>query len=152
MTLAFRDKLPWAIAAGWLWASWYGIRGAPSLQDILTTGFIYDLRGRFSEFQAVGWFVSLLLTMLVADRLLCRFADWRWGIDPMRVHWSRLRGRDGRFLCAACLGPFLLPPEDLSDEGWVHCGDCGHAVAPYGEMKPHFAPAADIARSVGPRL
>ena len=140
MTLAFRHKLPWAIAAVWLWGSWYWILGAPSLQRIFTTGFLYDQADRFSEFEAVGWFTMLVVTMLVADRLLCRYADWRWGVDPMTLHWSRVRNREGDFVCAACLSPFMLPPEDLSDAGWVHCGDCGHAVAPYGEMKPHLDP------------
>jgi hypothetical protein len=32
----------------------------------------------------------------------------------------------------------LLPPEGLADEGFVVCGDCGHRIAPYREMKPHF--------------
>jgi hypothetical protein len=144
MTLAFRHKLPWAIAAAWLWASWYWILGAPSLQEMMYSSFLPGLAGRFSEFEALGWVTLLLVTMLIADRLLCLYADWRWGIDPMKVHWSRIRGRDGRFLCAACLSPFLMPPDDLSDTGWVHCGDCGHAVAPYGEMKPHFNAVAEL--------
>ena len=152
MTPSFRYKLPWLIAACWLWGSWYWILGAPSLQKMLYFGFGEEVAARVSEFQAVGWATMLLVTMLVADRLFCRFADWRWGVDPMAVHWSKLRNRDGRFLCAACLSPFMLPPEDLSDEGWVHCGDCGHAVAPYGEMKRHVDPEAELARWAGALL
>ncbi len=112
MRPTFRFKLPWLIAALWLWGSWYWILGAPSLQEMLYTSFLPSLEGRFSEFEAVGWVTLLLVTMLVADRLFCRFADWRWGTDPMKLHWSRLRNRDGAFICAACLGPFMLPPED----------------------------------------
>jgi hypothetical protein len=84
------------------------------------------------------WFLMLMAVLFVGDRLVCRYADWRYGVDPLKVHWSRLRNRDGAFLCGACLSPSLLPPEDLADEGFVACGDCGHRIAPYREMKPHF--------------
>ncbi|HEY0149084.1 MAG TPA: hypothetical protein VGB70_08760 [Allosphingosinicella sp.] len=153
MTLAFRHKLPWLIAAAWLWGSWEWVLGAPSLREMLYTGYLYSLSERFSEFEAIGWFALLIVTMLLADRLLCLYADWRWGIDPLKVHWSRLRGRDGGVLCAACLSPFMMPPGDLHDESYVHCGDCGHAVAPYGEMKRTLGdPLASAAARVGARL
>lgn len=144
--LSSRHKLPWAIAAVWLWGSWYWILDAPSLQRILTTGFIYDQAERFSEFEAVAWFVLLLATMWAADWLLCRYADWRWGVDPMTLHWSLVRNREGNFVCAACLSPFMLPPGDLDEANWVHCGDCGHPVARYGDMKPYLDPAGELAK------
>lgn len=88
---------------------------------------------RFEEFT---WFAALFVAMVVIDRIYVAIVRWRRGVDPMTLHWSELRNRDGDFFCAACRSVFLLPPEDLDEEKMVHCGDCGHAVAPYGEMKP----------------
>ena len=89
-----------------------------------------------SKFEAFTWIAAMFFVMVVVDRLYVAFVRRRHGVDPMTLHWSKLRNRDGAFFCAACRSIFLLPPEDFSDEAWVHCGDCGRAVAPYGEMKP----------------
>ena len=140
VTLAFRNRLPRLVGLGWIIGTWYFVLGAPSLREMATEGYWGGVDSRYSELDLLGWLAMMLAAMVVVDRLLCRFADWRWGVDPMKVHFSKLRNRDGTFLCPACLGPFLLPPEDLDERAMVRCGDCGHGVAPYGEMKAHFPP------------
>lgn len=137
MSPRIRDKLPWLVAAAWIAGTWKFELGAPSVTEMLDGPFWAKVGADYSEFDALGWLAMLLAAMFVADRLLCRLGTWLWGVDPLKVHWSSLRNRDGRFLCANCLSPFLLPPEDRSDEGMVRCGDCGHAVAPYRELKRH---------------
>ena len=124
MHLRIRNFLP--ILVGGLW--------------LFLTGSLVRRNVSYSEFEGLTWLAAMFATMILVDRLYCAFVRRRSGVDPMKVHWSRLRNRDDAFFCAACQSIFLLPPEDFSDEGWVHCGDCGHAVAPYGEMKP-FLPA-----------
>jgi len=124
MYLRIRNFLP--ILVGGLW--------------LLLTWWLISANDRYSGFEFLTWIAAMFATMILVDRLYCGFVRRRAGVDPMKVHWSRLRNRDAAFFCAACQSIFLLPPEDFSDEGWVHCGDCGHAVAPYGEMKP-FLPA-----------
>ncbi|HEX8379904.1 MAG TPA: hypothetical protein VF619_05070 [Allosphingosinicella sp.] len=136
MTPAVRDKLPWLVAAAWFAGTWKFEFGSPSLQEMLRGRFWAKI-GTYSELDALAWLAMLFGAMFVADRLLCWYGVWRWGVDPAKVHWSRLRNREGRFLCANCLGSFLLPPEDRSDDAFVRCGDCGHAVAPYRELKAH---------------
>jgi hypothetical protein len=138
MTLGFRHTLIWIVAALWVAGTCRFVLGARSVQEMTWPSFWDRVRSQVSDGDVLMWFAMLLATMFVADRLLCWYANWRYGIDPMKVHWSRLRNREGDFLCAACLGPFMLPPEDMRDTSFVHCGDCGHAVAPYGEMKPYF--------------
>lgn len=101
----------------------------------LTLSFLF-LPRTLSGFEALTWFAALFAAMVVVDRLYVAFVRRRHGVDPMTLHWSELRNRDGDFFCAACRSIFLLPPEDLDERSLVHCGDCGHAVAPYGEMKP----------------
>jgi hypothetical protein len=132
MYLTIRNTLPWLVAALWLWLSWHLWLGRPDLADIPDA--LWDLRP--SEFGIFTWFAAMIAAMLLADRLWCKFTRWRIGVDPMRVHWSRLRNTEGNLFCARCQSIFLLPPEDLSLGGIVHCGDCGHAIATYGEMKP----------------
>ncbi len=88
-----------------------------------------------SRFEGFTWIAAMFFVMIVVDRFYLAFVRRRHGVDPMTLHWWELRNRNGAFFCAACQSIFLLPPEDFSDEAWVHCGDCGHAVAPYGEMK-----------------
>jgi hypothetical protein len=94
------------------------------------------LPGDLTSFEQLTWFAFLFAAMVVVDRIYVAIVRRRHGVDPMTLHWSKLRNRKGEFFCAACRSIFLLPPEDFSDSGWVRCGDCGHAVAPYGEMKP----------------
>ena len=118
MSLRTRHTLPVLIGAVWLALSFL------------------VLPRSLSDFEMVTWLAALFFTMYLVDRLYVAIVRRRHGVDPMTLHWSRLRNREGDFFCAACQSIFLLPPEDLSDAGWVHCGDCGHAVAPYGEMKP----------------
>ena len=89
-----------------------------------------------SRSEGFTWIAAMFFVMIVVDRFYVAFVHRRHGVDPMKLHWWELRNRNGAFFCAACQSIFLLPPEDFSDEAWVHCGDCGHAVAPYGEMKP----------------
>lgn len=138
MPLRLRNILPWLVAAAWIWGTWYFALSAPPVRDLLARDVVWTIGKRYPPWALVGWLATMMALMLIADRLFCRFASRWWGIDPRKVHWSRLRNRDGLFLCPECGSPFLLPPEDLADEGLVHCGDCGHAVAPYGEMKPYF--------------
>jgi hypothetical protein len=116
--LATRHALPWLVGIAWLALTFLAL--PPGLSD----------------FEHLTWGAALFFTMIVVDRLYVAFVRRRHGVDPMKLHWSQLRNRDGAFFCAACQSVFLLPPEDLSDEGMVHCGDCGHAVARYGEMRP----------------
>ena len=118
MTLRIRHSLPWLIGLVWLAATFL----------VLPPGL--------SGFEQVTWLAALFFTMFVVDRIYVAYARWRYGVDPMGLHWSQRRNRDGAFLCPACRSNFLLPPEDFSAAGMVHCGDCGHAIAPYGEMKP----------------
>jgi hypothetical protein len=136
MYLRIRNTLPWVVGAAWMYLSWRYLLGAPSWQQLMALRDWGGLDSSFSSLGILTWFAALFAAMILVDRLWCRIALWRVGVDPMKMHWSRLRNRNGNFFCAACHGIFMLPPEDLSDEGWVHCGDCGHAVAPYGEMKP----------------
>jgi DNA-directed RNA polymerase subunit RPC12/RpoP len=136
MALKLRHLLVWLVAAAWVAGTWRFALGGPGLRDLGSALTDQSLAGRWSEFHIAGWFAAMLATMFAVDRLYCRFLASRWGVDPMKVHWSRLRNRKGDFFCAACRSIFMLPPEDLSDQGWVRCGDCGHAVSPYGEMKP----------------
>jgi len=89
-----------------------------------------------TNFELLTWLAALFIAMFLVDRAYVAWVRRRHGVDPMTLHWSRLRNRNGEFFCAACQSAFLLPPEDLSDEGMVHCGDCGHPVATYGEMMP----------------
>ncbi|HEX9965635.1 MAG TPA: hypothetical protein VGB04_11705 [Allosphingosinicella sp.] len=147
MKPALRDKLPWLVAAAWIGGTWKLELGAPSLKEMLAGPFWARFASDYSELDAVGWLAMLLAAMFVADRLLFWYGTWRWGVDPMKVHWSRLRNREGKFLCAACLSPFLLPPTDYDDEGVVRCGDCGHEIAPYREFKA-YAPGI-VRRAVG---
>ena len=137
MTPAIRDKLPWLVAAAWFGGTWKFELGAPSPKEMLGGPFWTRIGSDYSELDALGWLAMLLAAMFVADRLLCWYGAWRWGVDPAKVHWSRLRNRDGGFLCANCLSPFLLPPEDGSDDAFVRCGDCGHCVAPYRDLKAY---------------
>ena len=118
VSLRTRHTLPILIAIAWLAATFL----------VLPSGL--------SDFEQATWLAALFFAMFAVDRLYVAFVRRRHGVDPMALHWSELRNREGDFFCAACQSIFLLPPEDLSDEGLVHCGDCGHAVAPYGEMKP----------------
>jgi len=120
MSLRTRHSLPWLVGLVWLALSWLALPRDLSLFEYLT------------------WVAALFAAMLLVDRLYVAIVRRRHGIDPMKTHWSRLRNRDGTFICAACQSVFLLPPADFNDEAWVHCGDCGHAVAPYGAMKPHL--------------
>jgi hypothetical protein len=136
MALRFRNLLPFLIGAAWLWMTWRFMLGGPALADMKRMIGAGELARRYAEWEIAGWLLAMLATMIAADRLLCASLDRFFGVDPMKTHWSRLRNRDGAFFCARCRSIFMLPPEDLSDEGWVHCGDCGYAVAPYGEMKP----------------
>ena len=136
MYLSIRNKLPWLVAALWLWLPWRLALGGPSLSEL--AGMVAGGRHSFSEFEVITWFCAMFAAMFVVDRLWCAFVRRRVGVDPMRVHWSRLRNLDGAFFCAACQSISLLPPPDLDEEGMVHCADCGHAVARYGEMKPHL--------------
>jgi hypothetical protein len=87
-----------------------------------------------TDFELLTWLAALFIAMFLVDRAYVARVRRRHGVDPMALHWSRLRNRNGDFFCAACQSAFLLPPEDLSDDGMVHCGDCGHPVAPYGEL------------------
>lgn len=149
MPLYVRNRLPFVVAAAWLAFSWWWILGAPSLGDTVTA--MFRVPERYSTFEMFTWFCAMLLAMVLVDRGWCALMR-RWvGVDPMKVHWSWLRNRDGRFFCAACRSIFLLPPEDFSEEGMVHCGDCGHAVATYGEMKPYLDPRGRV-RSLSRRL
>jgi formate hydrogenlyase subunit 3/multisubunit Na+/H+ antiporter MnhD subunit len=133
MYLRLRNLLPFLVACLWLVLSWWLILGAPPLEGLSAALMLHD--GVHSGLEASTWLAAMILAMILADRLYVGWVRRRAGVDPMKLHWSKLRNRDGAFLCAACQSVFLLPPEDFSDSGWVHCGDCGHAVAPYGEMK-----------------
>ena len=133
-----RHTLPWLVGACWLGLFWWLVLDRPSFEKAWLMMVSGEMAGRYSSFEFLTGVAAVLFSMYLVDRLWCRFALWRIGVDSMKVHWSRLRTVDGRFICAACHGVFLLPPQDFSEEGWVHCGDCGHAVAPYGEMKPLF--------------
>jgi hypothetical protein len=134
-----RNLLPFAVGALWLYLIWRVQLGAPTLDALQEARHTGALRERFSSLEVILCLAGLAAAMVAVDKLWCAFVRRRVGIDPMKVHWSRLRNRNGNFICAACQSIFMLPPEDFSDEGWVHCGDCGHAVAPYGEMKPMLA-------------
>jgi len=134
--LTIRHLLLWLVAGAWLAGTWAFALDSRPLGELFRSAFEGRFLGRWSEFHVVAWVAAMLATMFALDRFYCRFLAWRWGVDPMKMHWSKLRNRRGDFFCAACSSIFMLPPEDLGDEGWVHCGDCGHAVAPYGEMKP----------------
>lgn len=118
MSLRTRHLLPVLIGGAWLAASFL----------VLPPGL--------SSFEQLTWLAALFAAMYVVDLLYVALVRRRHGVDPMALHWSQRRNRDGSFFCPACLSIFLLPPEDLGDEGMVHCGDCGHAIARYGEMKP----------------
>lgn len=104
-----------------------------------------ELDGRFPEWSVAAWFLGLAAAMLLADWMYCAFRRWRRG-DPRRIHWSRLRNADGDFICAHCLSPFMLPPEDLDEAKMVRCGDCGAEKARYGEMKPFLDPEGALRR------
>lgn len=117
MSLRTRHTLPFLIAIVWLAATL-----------LLPPGL--------SDFEQATWLAAFFFTMFVVDRIYVAYARRRYGVDPMKLHWSERRNRDGAFFCPACTSIFLLPPEDFSEAGMVHCGDCGHAIAPYGEMKP----------------
>ena len=118
MSLRTRHTLPILLAIAWLAATFL----------LLPPGL--------SDFEQVTWLAAFFFTMFVVDRAYIAYARRRYGVDPMKLHWSERRNRDGFLFCPACTSIFLLPPEDFSDQGMVHCGDCGHAIAPYGEMKP----------------
>jgi hypothetical protein len=128
--------LPVLVTIAWLIGTWQLGFGGHDIGDMLQWGLPLEYRARITEVALVAWFVGLLATMVVADLVYGRFFVPR--IDRSKVHWSRLRNGDGQFICAACESIFLLPPEPLSDEGWATCGDCGHKVAPFGEMKPYI--------------
>lgn len=151
MSLRFRHFMIWVFAGLWVAGTLRFELGARSVQELTYPRFWERLDG-YSDTQFMMWLAMLLAAMFAGDRLVCRYANWRYGVDPLKVHWSRLRNRDGALLCGACLGPFLMPPEDRSDTSFVRCGDCGHAVAPYGEMKPYFPElyAAWVARMKHP--
>ena len=117
MSLRIRHSLPILIGAAWL----------------VMTLF---LPSGLTDFEQFTWLAALFFTMIVVDRIYVAYVRRRHGVDPMKLHWSECRNRDGAFFCPACTSIFLLPPEDFSDEAMVHCGDCGHAIARYGEMKP----------------
>lgn len=87
-----------------------------------------------TNFELLTWLAALFIAMFLVDRAYVARVRRRHGVDPATLHWSRLRNRNGDFFCAACQSVFLLPPEDLSDEGMVYCGDCGHPIATYGEL------------------
>lgn len=133
MSLRTRHRLPALVALLWLVLSWWLILGAPRPAEIPAA--MRAAGDLYSELEIFTWFAAAILLMIGVDRLYVAFVRRRVGVDPMATHWSKLRNRDGAFFCAACRSVFLLPPEDFADEKWVHCGDCGHAVAPYGEMK-----------------
>ncbi|MES2271952.1 MAG: hypothetical protein V4533_13800 [Pseudomonadota bacterium] len=111
--------------------TWFFMLGSPDVERLIS--YVQS-----SKWAVINWFAMMMVVMVVSDRVFCRYADRRWGIDPMKVHWSTLKNRDGFHLCPACLSPFLLPPEDFNEQANVECGDCGHAIATYGEMKPVF--------------
>jgi hypothetical protein len=137
MSLGFRHFMIWVYAGLWIVGTCRFELGVRSVQE-LTDGRFWDrLRADYSDAQVLMWWAMMMAVMLVGDRLLCRYANWRHGVDPLKVHWSRLRNREGDFLCGACLSPFMVAPEDGRAEAFVHCGDCGHAVARYGEMRLH---------------
>lgn len=136
MYLLVRNALPVVVGIAWLFGSWQWV-GRPD------GGALMRLKGHYSDFEIITWFAAMIFAMVLADRLWCRFALWKVGVDPMTLHWSKLRNRSGQFFCAACQSIFMLPPEDFDEAKWVHCGDCGHAVAPYGEMKPHLRAYAE---------
>jgi hypothetical protein len=131
--------LPYFVALLWLMAtiklSFPGDGTLPAFARAVVSG---ELRDRWTELQIGHWFVAMLATMFVVDRLYCAWTRWRVGVDPMKVHWTRLLNRDGAYICAHCLSPFLLPPEDLDEDKMVSCGDCGEGKARYGDMKPHL--------------
>ncbi len=133
MYLRIRNRLPALVAVVWLVLSWWLILGAPPLAEIPAA--MRAAGDRYSELEIFTWFAAAILAMIAVDRLYVAYVRRRVGVDPMKTHWSKLRNRDGAFFCAACQSIFLLPPEDFGDDEWVRCGDCGHAVAPYGEMK-----------------
>jgi DNA-directed RNA polymerase subunit RPC12/RpoP len=133
MYLRIRNFLPILVGALWLFLTWWLILGAPPPEEIAATSILPN--NRYAGPGFLTWLAAMFLTMILVDRLYVAFVRRRAGVDPMKVHWSKLRNRDGAFFCAACGSIFLLPPEDFSDDAWVHCGDCGHAIAPYGEMK-----------------
>ena len=117
MSLRVRHSLPILIGITWL----------------VMTLF---LPSGLTDFEQFTWLAAFFFTMIVVDRIYVAYVRRRYGVDPMKLHWSERRNRDGAFFCPACSSIFLLPPEDFSDQGMVHCGDCGHAIARYGEMKP----------------
>ena len=90
-----------------------------------------------------AWLVALFAAMFLVDRLYVAWWRRRRAPDPMTLHWSELRNREGDFVCAACRSIFLLPPPDLDPAKMVSCGHCGHVVAPYGEMQPHLHALAE---------
>ena len=135
MGLGFRHFLIVLVGAGWLVASFFLLP-----RDL-------------TPFEGLTWLAAMFAAMLLIDRIYVALVRRRHGVDPMSLHWSELRNREGNFFCAACRSIFLLPPEDLSEAGHVRCGDCGHAVAPYGEMKPFIEEQRDVElRRLGRRL
>jgi hypothetical protein len=124
MHLTVRNTLPWLVGAFWL-----------LLWLLLPAGFPSD---RWSDFEIITWFAAMFALMIGVDRAWVEYTRRRIGVDPMKMHWSQLRNRKGAFFCAACQSVFMLPPEDFDEAKPVRWGDCGHAVAPYGEMKPYL--------------
>ena len=144
MSLSTRHRLPWLVAVLWIAITSkvaFPRDTLPSLGRALVSG---ELRDGWTEGQLLHWFVAMMACMYAVDRLYCTWQRWRVGVDPMKVHWSRLRNRDGAFFCANCLSIFLLPPPDFDEDKKVSCGDCGYAVASYREMKPYLHPAGAL--------
>ena len=125
MHLTIRNMLPWFVAGFWL-ALW---------ELFIPAGFPSK---SWSDFELVTWLAAMFALMIVVDRAWVEHTRRRIGVDPMKVHWSKLRNRNGAFFCAACQSIFMLPPEDFDEAKPVRCGDCGHAIATYGEMKPYL--------------
>jgi hypothetical protein len=146
MYLRVRNFMPVLVALAWLGLTWRFLLGAPKADALFADMLSGAMAGRFSPLAVLGWFVAMMAAMVSADRLWCDFARWRVGVDPMKTHWSRLRNRDGFFFCARCGSLHMAAPEDGDPAGMVHCGDCGHAIAPFGEMQ---AAQQDVREAIG---
>ena len=118
VSLGFRHTLPVLVGIAWLAAT-----------------FLLLPRG-LGEFEWLTWLAALFFAMYVVDCLYVAYARRRYGVDPLSLHWSQRRNRNGDFFCGHCGSIFMLPPEGMSDAGLVYCGDCGAPVALWGEMKP----------------
>jgi hypothetical protein len=141
--LTTRHLLPWGVAVAWVLGTLAFAFPKETMLVFSGSAEAGDLFDRSSEWEVLNWFASMLAVMVVVDRLYCRWLVGRVGVDPMEVHWTELRNRNGDFMCAHCLSVFMLPPPDLDEEKMVTCGDCGAGKARYGDMKPHLNPMPD---------